>query len=80
MTGFNDAFDNTVWDPIDHEQAIKDPLHGPSALASLAEIPPMSVGDGLFVRYSRLLPFIQLAKIFSQIKNRSRGLFDMMGV
>ena len=47
MTGFNGVFDNTVWDPIDHEQAIEDPLHGPSALASLAEIPPMPVGDGL---------------------------------
>ena len=48
MSSFNESFDNTIRDPIDPEHSIEDPFHGSSALASLAEIPPMPLGNGLF--------------------------------
>lgn len=41
-------YDNTVWDPIDPEQAIEDPMHGSEALMGLLAIPPMRLADGTF--------------------------------
>lgn len=43
-------FDQTIWDPIDPERAIEDPMHGPSAVQSLLQIPPMPRGDGTYYR------------------------------
>ncbi|HJQ08973.1 MAG TPA: hypothetical protein VJ836_05835 [Candidatus Saccharimonadales bacterium] len=41
-------FDNTIWDPVDPERAIEDPLHGPSAVHDMLEIPEMPLGDGTY--------------------------------
>lgn len=43
-----DPFDKTVWDPENPEQAIEDPLHGPTALHDLLKIPPMRLADGTY--------------------------------
>lgn len=47
-----DFYDNdtTIWDPTDHEQAIEDPSHGPSARLELSLIPDMPLGDGRYYR------------------------------
>jgi hypothetical protein len=45
---FDNPFDQTIWDPIDPEHAIEDPLHGPSAVGGLLEIPPMPLGNGTY--------------------------------
>lgn len=45
---FENPFDDTVWDPVDKEQAIEDPLHGPEARLQLLSIPPMPRGDGTY--------------------------------
>jgi hypothetical protein len=44
----SNPFDNTIWDPIDPEHAIEDPMHGPSAVEGLLETPPMPLGDGTY--------------------------------
>jgi hypothetical protein len=41
------SFDNTIWEP-GGEHAIEDPMHGPSAVYSMLEIPPMSLGNGTY--------------------------------
>jgi hypothetical protein len=43
-------FDKTIWDPVDPEHAIEDPLHGPSAVAGLLQTPPMPLGNGRYYR------------------------------
>jgi hypothetical protein len=48
MSTPENPFDRTVWDPVDPEQAIEDPLHGPSAVSGLLEVPPMPLGDGRY--------------------------------
>lgn len=45
MSGFGEHFDMTIWDPTDPEQAIEDPMHGPSAVLDMLSIPPMPLGD-----------------------------------
>lgn len=47
MSTGEDAFDNTIWEP-GGEHAIEDPMHGPSAVYSMLEIPPMPLGDGTY--------------------------------
>jgi hypothetical protein len=39
-------FDTTLWDPVDPEQAIEDPFHGPEATLRLLSTPPMPMKDG----------------------------------
>lgn len=41
-------FDKTIWDPVDPEHAIEDPMHGPSAVEGLLQTPPMPLGDGTY--------------------------------
>ncbi len=41
-------FDKTVYDPIDSEQAIEDPFHGPEAVIGLLSIPPYKNADGTY--------------------------------
>ena len=48
LENYKDPFDDTVWDPINNEQAIEDPLHGPEARMQLLSIPPMPTKDGSF--------------------------------
>jgi hypothetical protein len=48
MTNHENLYDNTIWDPIDPEQAIEDPFHGPEAVAGLLSIPPMKKDDGTY--------------------------------
>lgn len=48
MSGIENPFDNTIPDPFDPEQAIEDPLHGPSAVHSMLEVPEMPLGDGTY--------------------------------
>lgn len=45
MSAHENPFDHTVWDPFNPEQAIEDPMHGPSAVADLLAAPPMPLGD-----------------------------------
>ena len=40
--------DHSVWDPIDPEQAIEDPFHGPNAILGLLSTPPMPLEDGSY--------------------------------
>ena len=48
MSGPENPYDSTIWDPIDPEQAIEDPFHGPEALMKLLTIPPMRRDDGTY--------------------------------
>lgn len=48
MSNPNNPFDASIPDPIDPEQMIEDPLHGPSAVNNLLEIPAMPLGDGTY--------------------------------
>jgi hypothetical protein len=41
-------FDKTVWDPTNPEQAIEDPMHGPSAVHDMLQTPPMPLGNGVY--------------------------------
>lgn len=41
-------WDETIWDPIDPEQAIEDPMHGPSAIHNMLQTPAMPLGDGTY--------------------------------
>ena len=41
-------WDQTIWDPINPEQAIEDPMHGPSAIHSMLQTPAMPRGDGTY--------------------------------
>lgn len=41
-------WDDTVWDPINPEQAIEDPLHGPEARLRLLSTPPYPNEDGTY--------------------------------
>jgi hypothetical protein len=41
-------FDKTIWDPNDPEHAIEDPMHGPSTVHDLLNIPAMPLGDGTY--------------------------------
>lgn len=51
MSTPENPWDTTIWDPINPEQAIEDPLHGPSALGGLLETPPMPLGDSRGLYY-----------------------------
>lgn len=42
------VWDETIWDPFNPEIAIEDPLHGPSAVHSMLQIPAMPQGDGTY--------------------------------
>jgi hypothetical protein len=44
----HNPWDETIWDPIDPEQAIEDPMHGPSAVHSMLQTPAMPMGDGTY--------------------------------
>lgn len=44
----NNPFDTSIPDPFDPRQMIEDPLHGPSVVHSLLEIPEMPLGDGTY--------------------------------
>lgn len=44
----SDPFDQTVWDPVDPEQAIEDPFHGPEARLTLLSTPPYPTKDGTY--------------------------------
>lgn len=46
----HNPWDETIWDPIDPEQAIEDPMHGPSAIHSMLQTPPMPLGDGTYLQ------------------------------
>lgn len=53
----SNPFDRTIWDPVDPEYAIEDPLHGPSAVEDLLAIPPMPLGDGTYYQPGGLYTF-----------------------
>lgn len=44
----HNPWDETIWDPIDPEQAIEDPMHGPSAVHNMLQTPAMPMGDGTY--------------------------------
>lgn len=44
----HNPWDETIWDPIDPEQAIEDPMHGPSAVHNMLQTPAMPLGDGTY--------------------------------
>jgi hypothetical protein len=44
----HNPWDQTIWDPINPEQAIEDPLHGPSAVHNMLQTPAMPRGDGTY--------------------------------
>ena len=46
--GEHNPFDETIWDPTNNEQAIEDPMHGPSAVFNMLQTPGMPLGDGLY--------------------------------
>lgn len=48
MSHPNNPFDTSIPDPFDPEKMIEDPVHGPSAVHSLLEIPEMPLGDGTY--------------------------------
>ncbi len=48
MSTPENPFDKTIWDPINPEHAIEDPMHGPSAVGDLLQTPPMPRGDGTY--------------------------------
>ena len=48
MISGKNPFDQTIWDPVNPEQAIEDPMHGPSAVYSMLQTPPMPRGDGTY--------------------------------
>jgi hypothetical protein len=48
MSELNDGgLDNTIWE-TGGEHAIEDPFHGPSAVLSMLETPPMPLGNGTY--------------------------------
>lgn len=47
MSEYN-PWDQTIWDPFDPEQAIEDPLHGPSAVHDMLQTPAMPRGDATY--------------------------------
>jgi hypothetical protein len=48
MSNFEDPYDNTIWDPINPEHAVEDPMHGPSAHFNLWQTPAMPYGNGIY--------------------------------
>lgn len=48
MYSSENPFDQSVWDPANSEQAIEDPLHGPSAVFDMLQVPAMPLGDGTY--------------------------------
>lgn len=44
----HNPWDETIWDPANPEQAIEDPMHGPSAVHDMLQIPAMPLGDGTY--------------------------------
>jgi hypothetical protein len=48
MPAPENPFDKTIWDPVNPEHAIEDPLHGPSTVEGLLSTPPMPRGDGTY--------------------------------
>ena len=44
----NNPFDTSIPDPFAPEQMIEDPMHGPSAVHGMLEIPEMPLGDGTY--------------------------------
>ena len=48
MTNPENPWDTTIWDPINPEQAIEDPFHGPEAVMNLLSTPPMPMPDGTY--------------------------------
>lgn len=47
MSEYN-PWDETIWDPAKPEQAIEDPLHGPSAVLNMLQTPAMPRGNGIY--------------------------------
>lgn len=50
MVGPENPYDTTIPDPFDPERAIEDPMHGPSAVHAMLEIPEMPDGTGVYYR------------------------------
>ncbi len=48
MTTPENPFDQTIWDPIDSEQAIEDPIHGSESVLRRLATPPMPLLDGTY--------------------------------
>lgn len=48
MSNPENHFDNTLWDPVNPEHAIEDPMHGSEAVMSLLDTPPMPLPDGTY--------------------------------
>jgi len=44
----HNPWDQTIWDPINPEQAIEDSMHGPSAVHDMLQTPAMPRGDGTY--------------------------------
>jgi|AntRauTorckE6833_2_1112554.scaffolds.fasta_scaffold39528_2 hypothetical protein len=44
----HNPWDQTIWDPINPEHAIEDPMHGPSAVHQMLQTPAMPRGDGTY--------------------------------
>jgi hypothetical protein len=44
----HNPWDQTIWDPVNAEQAIEDPMHGPSAIHGMLQTPAMPRGDGTY--------------------------------
>ena len=44
----HNPWDETIWDPFNPEQAIEDPMHGPSAIHDMLQTPAMPRGDGTY--------------------------------
>jgi hypothetical protein len=57
MAGEKNPFDETVWDPTNPEQAIEDPMHGPSATFDLLQIPAMPYGNGIYHQFGGYYAF-----------------------
>lgn len=48
MSNPKNPFDTSIPDPFDPRQIIEDPMHGPSAVHNLLEIPEMPLGNGTY--------------------------------
>jgi hypothetical protein len=48
MSDPDNPFDTSIPDPFDPEQMVEDPLHCPSAVHRLLEIPDMPLGNGTY--------------------------------
>lgn len=50
MSDPNHPFDYSKLDSFNRERTIEDPMHGPSAMHSILEVPEMPLGDGTYYR------------------------------